>query len=89
MTALYDPPAAAITAPGLGWNVDLTGHPHAGDATFLNGRPVVTVSLGTIAGREVELDITTLAEMDEIEDAFRLAHARLAICVRDHVAGAA
>jgi hypothetical protein len=84
MTALHGPPAAAISAPGLGWHVDITGLPHAGEASLSNGTPVIPVYLGTVAGREVELDITTLAEMDELVHTVQLAHARLSMWVQDH-----
>jgi len=73
-------PDAALSAPGHFHNWPITGHPRAGDATLLNGEPVVPLYLGRLEGAvgEVELDITSATELDEIEFAVRQARSRLA-----------
>jgi hypothetical protein len=84
VTVFTPPPVVALTAPGLCHNLPLDGHPAAGDASLLNGRPVIALYLGTVAGRRVELDITTLAELDELAAEVRLARDRLSMWVADH-----
>jgi hypothetical protein len=67
-----------MTAPGTARG-PLEGHPHAGLPTVLNGRPHESVSLGTIAGREVVIETESLDWLDEAAQEIQYARSRLAM----------
>jgi hypothetical protein len=73
------PPGAELSAPGLGYHIPFGGHPHAGEASLVNGTPLVPVVLGEICGRDVVIDITDLGTLAELETAIHDAHSRLAM----------
>lgn len=82
----HTPPAAALTAPGFCHRHEITGFPSAGEVTLDNGIPVGHVIIGRIKGAvdPVVLDISTLAEMDELVHAVQLLHSRMAMWYQDH-----
>jgi hypothetical protein len=67
-----------LDAPGLA-HLPISGHPHAGDATVLNGRPHEELCLGVIAGRQLVIEAESLEYLDELGYALSVARARLAM----------
>jgi hypothetical protein len=76
----YQPPAAAMSWPGICQHLEITGHPRAGEVTLDNGTPVARLSLGRdLAGHDVTLEITSLAGLGELSREIQLEQARLAM----------
>jgi hypothetical protein len=78
------PPGTEISAPGLGYHCPFECHPHAGDASLVNGTPSVPLVLGECCGRDLVIDITDLSVMDALEYAVQVAHSRLAMFLPRH-----
>jgi hypothetical protein len=79
----HPPVTAIVSLPGTCHNVDITGHPGAGDAYLRNGIPVGRVYLGgstegSAYGSRPVLDALTLLELDELLAAVSLERDRVA-----------
>lgn len=70
--------ATHLAEPGM-YHGPIEGSPQAGDAILDNCVPVVRVSLGTIAGRDVTLTVADMGWLDDLEVAAQDARARLAM----------
>jgi hypothetical protein len=81
----------ALSAPGLFHRMPVTGHPHAGHASLLNGHPTVPLFLGKINGAlgEIEFDFTSLTDLEALEFAVRQARNRLQDLMPRPLGGAA
>jgi hypothetical protein len=86
---MTDIPQATLTASGFCHNLPLEGHSRAGAVVLRLGIPAVPVFLGTIAGRDVTLDVMSLAELDELEATLLRARVVLMMWQQDHAAPAA
>lgn len=69
-------PITHLAEPGL-YHGPLEGHPAAGHAVLANCVPEVTLHLGEIAGRPVDLIVCDPAWLAELEQEVRLARSRL------------
>ena len=79
MSSPYVPPDLALTAPGICHNLPIEGHPSAGDATLLNGRPSVPLHLGFLeTGQPVDLECTSLTQLSELAHEVQVAQSQLA-----------
>ena len=65
-----------LAEPGM-YHGPIDGRPRAGEAVLANSVPEVRLNLGQIAGRDVELTVSDPAWLDELEEAARVARARL------------
>lgn len=77
-----------LAEPGM-YHGPIDGTPQAGDAILDDCVPVVRLSLGTIAGRDVILTVADLAWLDDLEVAVQYARARLAMWFADHTGAVA
>ena len=59
-------------------------HPAAGDATLLNGVPVITLTITSLAGRDLIIDVTSAEWLAELVLAATDAQSRLAGWIHSH-----
>ena len=75
------PPPVRLGFPGLYHGPDdgsIATHPAAGDATLLNGVPIVRLTITSLAGRDIVIDVTDARFLDDLVLAATIAQHRLA-----------
>jgi hypothetical protein len=80
MEPQFTPPAASLTAAGICHNLDVGGHPSAGEPTVDTGVPAERVTLGYLeTGQPVSLVFRSLEQMGEAAAAITAGQGKLAL----------
>jgi hypothetical protein len=84
-------PPVWVQVPGA-YHLPIEGHPSAGTASLVNGRPHEDLTIGIVGGRPLVIEAETLESLEwleEMESVFHLARARLSMFLPRPAGGAA